>query len=131
MLAALALAVVYGQDNAAEQESTQDQLVKHLAGVFMTKEGGNMDAAQNSMRVFQVLSLHTTRMHLSFAQMEVTQKPTLSSGSHSTVSVLNPCSPCELMERYRLATSQNTMTGSLYNLYPSTDQILAYYRVPN
>lgn len=57
MLAALALAVVQGQDNAAEQESTQDQLVKHLAGVFMTKEGGNMDAAQNSMRVFQVLSL--------------------------------------------------------------------------
>ena len=93
MLAALALAVVHGQDNAAEQESTQDQLVKHLAGVFMTKEGGNMDAAQNSMRVFQVLSLQNPCMHLSFAQMGVTQKPTLSSGSHFTASILNSCSP--------------------------------------
>ena len=93
MLAALALAVVHGQDNAAEQESTQDQLVKHLAGVFMTKEGGNMDAAQNSMRVFQVLILQNSRMHLSFARRAVTRKPTLPSGSHSTVSVLNSCFP--------------------------------------
>ena len=92
MLAALALAVVHGQDNGAEQESTQDQLVKHLAGVFMTKEGGNMDAAQNSMRVFQVLSLQNPRMHLSFAQMVVTQKPTLFSGTKSTVSALDSSS---------------------------------------
>ena len=68
-LAALALAAVHGQNDAAEQESTQDQLVKHLAGVFMTKEGGNIDAARNSMRVFQVLRLRTPHMHLSFAQM--------------------------------------------------------------
>ena len=31
--------------------------MKHLAGLFMVKEGGNIDNAQNSMRIFQVLFL--------------------------------------------------------------------------
>ena len=51
MLAALAASTVYAQD------STQDQLVKALAGVFMVKEGGNIDAASNSMRIFQVRTI--------------------------------------------------------------------------
>lgn len=51
MLAALAVSTVYAQDN------TQDQLVKALAGVFMVKEGGNIDAARNSMRIFQVRTI--------------------------------------------------------------------------
>lgn len=34
------------------------------------------------------------------------------------------------MKRYRLSISQNTVTGSLYNLHPSNDQILAYCHVP-
>ncbi len=55
LLAALAAAAVAGQESAGQQESTQDQLVKHLAGLFMVKEGGNIDNAQNSMRIFQVL----------------------------------------------------------------------------
>ncbi len=50
MLVALAASAVRGQ------EETQDQLVKALAGVFMVKEGGNIDAARNSMRIFQVLA---------------------------------------------------------------------------
>jgi hypothetical protein len=41
---------------APAEESTQDQLVKALSGVFMVKEGGNIDAAQNSLRIFQVTS---------------------------------------------------------------------------
>lgn len=51
MLAALAASTVYAQD------TTQDQLVKALAGVFMVKEGGNIDAASNSMRIFQVRTI--------------------------------------------------------------------------
>ena len=49
-MVALAASTVQGQ------EETQDQLVKALAGVFMVKEGGNIDAARNSMRIFQVLA---------------------------------------------------------------------------
>ncbi len=46
---ALAASTARGQD-------TQNQFVKALAGVFMVKEGGNIDAARNSMRIFQVTS---------------------------------------------------------------------------
>ena len=55
LLAALAIAAVMGQESAGQQEATQDQLVKHLAGLFVLKENGDIDNAQNSLRIFQVL----------------------------------------------------------------------------
>lgn len=58
-LAIVALAAAAASAEESTQESTQDQLVKALSGVFMVKEGGNVDAAQNSLRIFQVASRHT------------------------------------------------------------------------
>ena len=58
-LALVVLAAAAASAEESTQVSTQDQLVKALSGVFMVKEGGNIDAAQNSLRIFQVASCHT------------------------------------------------------------------------